>query len=74
MPTPADYDKVQQKDRVAIKGLTALAPGKALTVELTHEDGSKDSFEVNHTLSQAQIGWFQAGSSLNALSSQAAAE
>lgn len=71
---PADYDKVQQKDRVAIKGLTELAPGKALTVELTHEDGSKDSFAVNHTLSEAQIGWFQAGSSLNALSGQAAAE
>jgi len=71
---PADYDKVQQKDRVAIKGLTELAPGKPLTVELTHEDGSKDSFSVSHTLSEAQIGWFEAGSSLNALSGQRAAE
>lgn len=65
---PADYDKVQQKDRVAIRGLTELAPGKPLTVELTHEDGKKETCQVNHSLSEAQIGWFKAGSSLNALS------
>jgi hypothetical protein len=27
-----------------------------------------DQCEVNHSLSEAQIGWFKAGSSLNALS------
>ena len=64
---PADYDKIQQKDRVAITGLTELAPGKPLKVRLTHDDGSTDEFDVNHTLSEAQISWFRAGSSLNAL-------
>ncbi len=66
---PADYDKVQVKDRVAIRGLEGLAPGQSLTVELTHEDGSIDRCEVQHSLSAAQISWFQAGSSLNALAS-----
>jgi aconitate hydratase A / 2-methylisocitrate dehydratase len=70
----ADYDKVQEKDRVAVIGLGDLAPGKSLTLRLTHEDGSTDDLVVDHTLSQAQIDWFKAGSSLNALSKQAAAE
>lgn len=61
----ADYEKVQAMDRVAVRGLTELAPGKNLTIELTHEDGSKDTFEVAHTLTQEQIEWFKAGSALN---------
>jgi aconitate hydratase len=64
---PADYGKIQQKDRVAIVGLPGLTPGKPLRVRLAHEDGTSDEFEVNHTLSEAQISWFRAGSSLNAL-------
>jgi aconitate hydratase len=64
---PADYDKVQQNDRVAVLGLSALAPGKPLTVRLTHEGGGSDDIVVNHSLSDAQISWFKAGSSLNAL-------
>ncbi len=62
---PADYDKVQEDDNVAIKGLTEFTPGKPLTVELTHSDGSVDSFEVNHTYNDLQIEWFKAGSALN---------
>jgi len=62
---PADYDKVQEDDNVAIKGLTEFTPGKPLTVELTHADESVDSFEVNHTYNELQIEWFKAGSALN---------
>lgn len=62
---PADYDKVQEKDRVAILGLKDLAPDKPLTVELTHADGKKDRFEVLHTFNNEQIAWFKAGSALN---------
>ena len=65
---PSDYDKVQQKDRVAIVGLASLAAGQPVTVRLSHEDGSSDELVTHHTLSAAQIGWFKAGSSLNALS------
>ena len=61
----ADYDKIKVDDRLSITGLSDLAPGKNLTVKLKHADGSTDSFEVRHTMSAQQIGWFKAGSALN---------
>ena len=69
---PADYDIVDQHDRVSITGLTELAPGRPLTVTLTHADGSTDRFEVRHTMSEEQIEWFRAGSALNLIRVQAA--
>jgi len=62
---PADYDKVREDDRVSISGLSALAPGEPLTVELVHADGAVEAFAVNHTLTPDQIAWFVAGSALN---------
>ncbi|QKZ13390.1 aconitate hydratase [Spirosoma sp. KUDC1026] len=62
---PADYDKVQEDDTIAIKGLQEFAPGKPLTVELTHADGTTDEFSVNHTYNEGQIEWFKAGAALN---------
>ncbi len=62
---PADYDKVAEGDRFAIRGLAELAPGRPLDVELTHADGSVDAFRVDHTLTDDQIAWFRAGSALN---------
>lgn len=62
---PADYDKIQEEDVIDILGLTSFAPGKPLTIQLTHKDGSVDSFPVNHTYNEGQIGWFKAGSALN---------
>jgi aconitate hydratase len=69
---PADYDKVREDDSVAITGLKDLAPGKQLTVTLTHADGSTDTFPVNHTMSGEQIEWFKAGSALNLVAKQQA--
>jgi aconitate hydratase len=62
---PADYGKVREDDRIAIRGLTTLSPGSTLTVELSHADGAVDAFPVRHTLTQEQIEWFRAGSALN---------
>lgn len=62
----SDYDKVRENDLISVTGLKDFAPGKNLTVTLHHEDGSKESFEVKHTYNQQQIGWFHAGSALNA--------
>ncbi|VAX14882.1 Aconitate hydratase, partial [hydrothermal vent metagenome] len=62
---PDDYEKVRETDRISIKGLKKLAPGVNVTVELTHEDGSKESFETAHTLNPDHIEWFKAGSALN---------
>ena len=62
---PNDYDKVQEDDTIDILGLTEFAPGKNLTVRLTHADGSTDEFEVAHTFNRFQIEWFKEGSALN---------
>lgn len=63
----ADYAKIKETDKVAIRGLTDFSPGKNLTLELTHEDGSKESFELTHSFNAEQIEWFKAGSALNKL-------
>jgi aconitate hydratase len=62
-----DYNKVQERDKISVTGLTEFAPGKNLTVELLHPDGSKDFFEVAHTYNEQQISWFKSGSALNAM-------
>lgn len=62
-----DYDKVLERDKINIIGLTQFAPGKNLTVELLHADGTKDSFEAAHTYNEQQIEWFKAGSALNTI-------
>ncbi|HPA36734.1 MAG TPA: aconitate hydratase [Chitinophagales bacterium] len=67
-----DYEKVQESDTVDILGLTEFAPGKNLTIVLTHKDGSTDSFEVAHSYNEQQIGWFKAGSALNLIKQQVA--
>lgn len=60
-----DYDKILENDKLSILELNNFAPGKNLIIELTHADGSKESFEVAHTYNSIQIEWFKAGSALN---------
>ena len=67
-----DYDKIQEDDTIDILGLTTFAPGKQLTVELHHKDGSTEQFPVNHTYNEQQIEWFKAGGALNVIRAQAA--
>lgn len=66
----ADYDKVQENDAIDIIGLTEFAPGKNLTIRLTHADGSVEEFPVKHTYNEQQIGWFKAGSALNLIAAK----
>ena len=60
-----DYNKIQENDVVDILGLTTFAPGKNLTLQLTHADGTTESFEVAHTYNEQQVEWFKAGGALN---------
>ena len=62
---PADYDKIRQDDTVHLEGFDSMAPGQPMTIRLTHEDGTEESFQANHTFNQAQIDWVRAGSALN---------
>ena len=61
----SDYDKIQEDDTINFVDLIDFAPGKPLTLEFVHADGSKDSILANHTYNEGQIGWFVAGSALN---------
>jgi len=64
---PADYDQIEQDDRVSVTGLQGLAPGKPVAVTI-HKKGGKDiTIQGNHSMTEPQIAWFQAGSALNAL-------
>ena len=62
----ADYDKIQEHDLLSVTGLKDFAPGRNLQIVLHHEDGTKESFEAQHTYNEQQINWFRAGSALNA--------
>jgi len=68
----ADYDKVQEADTFNFIDLTEFAPGRPLTIELIHADGSKDVIKANHSYNDAQIEWFKAGSALNLIKKQQA--
>jgi aconitate hydratase len=63
----ADYDKIRESDKFNFIDLRDFAPGKQLTIELDHQDGTKDTIKVNHTYNDQQIEWFRAGSALNYL-------
>jgi aconitate hydratase len=62
---PADYDKVQETDRVSIVALKELAPGKPVSVILHHADGKDETIRCRHSFSAEQIAWFKAGAALN---------
>ncbi len=64
---PKDYDKIEQQDRIGVTGLNGLAPGKPVTVTIHKPDGKEITIQANHSLTEQQIGWFKAGSALNAL-------
>ncbi|NRS90393.1 aconitate hydratase [Flavobacterium sp. 7E] len=67
----ADYDKIQEDDTINFIDLVNFAPGKQLTVEFVHADGSKDLILANHTYNEGQIGWYVAGSALNLIAAEA---
>jgi aconitate hydratase len=70
----ADYDKVQEDDRVSVTGLAALRPGSTVDVVLHHADGKEDRIRTRHSLNAEQIEWFRAGSALNLLRAQGGTE
>ena len=66
----ADYDLIQVDDTFNFTDLAAFAPGKQLTLEVVHANGSTDSIKLNHTYNAQQIDWFKAGSALNLIKTQ----
>jgi aconitate hydratase len=69
----SDYDLIQEDDRFDFVDLDSFAPGKPLTLVVTHNDGSSDTVVVNHSYNGSQISWFEAGSALNLIKKENAA-
>ena len=62
---PADWDRVLEDDRMSLVGLSNLAPDRPVQAVLKHADGSEETLNLRHTLNNAQIEWFKAGSAMN---------
>ncbi len=67
----SDYDKIKEDDTFNFLDLDQFSPDKQLTLELVHNDGSKDEIKLNHTYNAQQIEWFRAGSALNMIRKKA---
>jgi aconitate hydratase len=52
---------------VSVRGLRALAPGQPVEVVIHKPGGKTMPIHCNHSMTDEQIGWFKAGSALNAL-------
>ncbi len=61
----SDYDLIQENDTFNFVDLDQFAPGRQLTLEVNHDDGSQDLIKLNHTYNENQIEWFKEGSALN---------
>jgi aconitate hydratase len=70
---PRDYEKVREADTVTVTGTEDLTPGSTLTAAFHHEDGTRDTAELMHTLNPEQIAWYHAGGALYLLREQGGA-
>ncbi|RNC87444.1 MAG: aconitate hydratase [Allomuricauda sp.] len=62
-----DYDLIQEDDTFNFIDIDQFSPGKPLTIEVVHSDGSQDTIIANHSYNDAQINWFKEGSALNVI-------
>ncbi len=67
---PADYDKIQETDRLSLLELSKLERGRPVKCTITHADGSKEEIQLLHSYNAAQLEWFRKGSALNVLRSK----
>ena len=69
----SDYDLIREDDTFNFVNLKDFSPGKQITIEVVHADGSKDLIKANHSYNSQQIEWFKEGSALNLIKKQNAA-
>ena len=64
---PANYDLIEEADRIDLVGLKDIVPGAYVKAVIHHKDGSTVNIQLKHTMSGDQIQWFKDGSALNTL-------
>ena len=57
----SDYDLIKEDDTFNFIDLKDFAPGRQITIEVVHTDGSKDLIKANHSYNAQQIEWFKEG-------------
>ncbi|RAL03467.1 aconitate hydratase [Aspergillus ibericus CBS 121593] len=64
---PADYDRVQEGDRITLIGVEdgELQPGSEVTMRVTPRDGEVWEAPLSHSYHAGQLPWLRAGSALN---------
>ncbi|MBM2827401.1 MAG: aconitate hydratase [Dehalococcoidia bacterium] len=62
---PADYDRIQEQDRVSLVGLGDLSESKPVTCTVHHADGTTETLLLDHSFGTSQLEWFRRGSALN---------
>jgi len=65
-----DYELIREDDTFNFSDLVDFSPGKKLTIQVVHADGTYDFIQVRHTYNKQQIEWFKAGSALNLIRKQ----
>jgi aconitate hydratase len=58
----ADYDKISGTDKISILDLASFKPGQDIKVQITHKDGSKETFDTTSSINEGQWEWFKHGS------------
>jgi len=66
-----DYAQIDKDDTLDLVGLASLAPGKPVTARVHKANGQVVELALNHSMTAEQIGWFRAGSALNAVNQPA---
>ncbi len=61
----SDYDLIKEDDLFNFIDLDSFSPGKQISIEIVHSDGSKDLIMADHTYNTQQIEWYKEGSALN---------
>ena len=60
-----DYDLIKEDDLFNFIDLDSFTPGKQISIEIVHADGTKDLIMADHTYNAQQIEWYKEGSALN---------
>ncbi len=60
-----DYDLIKEDDLFNFIDLDSFSPGKQISIEIVHSDGTKDLIMADHTYNTQQIEWYKEGSALN---------
>ncbi|NNN18776.1 MAG: aconitate hydratase [Acidimicrobiaceae bacterium] len=64
---PNTYNQIGERDTISVTGLNELAPDKPVVCIVNHSDGSTETFQATHTMSEEHIEWFRAGGALNVI-------